>query len=53
MRARGWHQGCNALDQLQWRECDFIQSGAVMRCYGHAGVYRKTAVAVSQHLFSI
>ena len=24
MRARGWHQGCNALDQLQWRECDFI-----------------------------
>jgi choline dehydrogenase-like flavoprotein len=20
MRARGWHQGCNALDQLQWRE---------------------------------
>ena len=53
MRARGWHQGCNALDQLQWRECDFIQAGAVMRCYGHAGVYRKTAVAVSQHLFSI
>ena len=24
MFARGWHQGCNALDQLQWRECDFI-----------------------------
>jgi hypothetical protein len=24
MRARGWHQGCNALDQLQWREYDFI-----------------------------
>ena len=24
MRARGWHQGCNALDQLQWRACDFI-----------------------------
>jgi hypothetical protein len=24
-----------------------------MRCYAHAGVYRKTAVAASQHLFSI
>ena len=98
MRARGWHQGCNARDQLQWRACDFIdlcaplvvgfadrlamlfgtaahqytarfaqpvqrkrwpcavaqqtlQAGAVMRCYANAGVYRKTAVALSQHLF--
>ena len=95
-----WHQGCNALDQLQWRECDFIdlcapfvvgfadrlamlfdtalhqhtarfaqpvqrkrwpcavahqtlQAGAVMRCYANAGVCRKTALAVSPHLFSI
>ena len=30
-----------------------LQAGAVMRCYANAGVYRKTAVTVSQHLFSI
>jgi len=30
-----------------------LQAGAVMRCCANAGVYRKTAVAVSQHLFSI
>ena len=30
-----------------------LKAGAVMRCYANAGFYRKTAVAVSQHLFSI
>ena len=30
MGARRWHQGGNAIDQIQWREVQFVDLGATL-----------------------
>jgi len=46
MGAWWWHQGGNPIDQLQRRECDFVDPGAPL-------VAGRFAVLVAQHIFGI
>ena len=44
--ARRWHQGGNAVDQLQWREGELV-------CPGAAPITGRLAVPIGQHLFGL